>query len=276
MSVVGLDLGRRNIKAFTGEKYVTFPAIVGEWRDIKLENDLGSKAFYGEFQGQRFFAGTLAEEESEFCRQMLVDSKATPDSLLLALIALHKIGLTEADIVTGVPIDQHDRTTKESLINLLKGVWELNLNGVKRTISISRVRVAVEGGGAFWSNPKDGLVRLVDGGSKTINYITMRNRRYVDRDSGTLKFGFDTNKSSDYEQMVTSIAAELGKKWSQNDSVYTVGGQSETLAKYLKPYFPYTTTLQENKIVVHQGERVDLNLFSNAVGYYNIGRTVNG
>jgi plasmid segregation protein ParM len=274
VNVVGLDLGRRNIKLFTGHKYIWLPAIVGEWRDIKLDYRGNSKGYQGVFNGEKFFAGTLAEDESEFPRQMLVEKKATPDALLLALIALHQTQMTDFDVVTGVPVSLHDKENKESIINLLKGRWDLELNGVKRTINIARVRVAVEAGGAFWSNPRDGVVRIVDGGSKTINYITMKNKKYVDRDSGTMPFGFDTNKSSDHAQMVTSIAGELGKKWGQNDIVFTTGGEAEKLAKYLKIYFPYADVLQERKKIMVGEEEIDLNMFSNAIGYYNIGRTI--
>ena len=274
MNVVGLDLGRRNIKVFTGHQFITFPAVVGEWREIKLANDLPKGGFWGTFQGKRFFAGVLAEEESEFPRQMLVDNKATPDALLLALIALHQTNMTDFDVVTGVPVSLHDPENKLALIKLLQGSWEIEVNGVLRRVNIHRVRVAVEGGGAFWSNPKDGLVRIVDGGSKTINYITMRNRRYVDRDSGTLNFGFDTNKTNDPSNLVARIAGELGKKWSSNDEVYTVGGEAESLAEYLRPYFPRVRVFQENRKVLNNGQLIDLNLFANAIGYYHIGRTV--
>lgn len=61
MIVVGFDLGRKNVKLVTSSKYIIFPSVLGEWRDIKLHNDLGSKAFSGEFQGKKFFAGVLAE-----------------------------------------------------------------------------------------------------------------------------------------------------------------------------------------------------------------------
>lgn len=273
-NVVGLDLGRRNIKLFTGETYVTIPSIVGEWRDILLENNYGPKAFKCKYKGDKFFAGVLAENESEFARQMLVEDKSTPDALLLALIALHQTEYNLFDIMTGLPVSQHNKENKERLINLLEGEHEIEVNGVKKQITVQRVRVAVEGGGAFWSNPKDGLVRIVDGGSKTINYITLKNKRYVDRDSGTLPFGFDTNKTYNHEQMVNRIAGELGRKWGRDDFVYTVGGEAETLAKYLKPYFNNTDVLQPKRTLLKGGELVDLNMFANAEGYYAIGRSV--
>lgn len=271
MHVAGLDLGRRNVKLFTGSSYIIFPAVVGEWRDIRLRNDHGNKGFDCEYNGDKFFAGTLAENESEFYRQMLIDDKSTQDALLLALISLHQAELIDVDIVTGLPVESHTKRNKESLSSLLTGSHEIEVNGVKRVINIHRVRVAVEGGGAFWSEPKDGLIRLIDGGSKTINYITMKDRQYVDRDSGTLPFGFDTNKSDDYKQMANRIAGELGKKWGQSDLVLTVGGRAELLANLLKQYFPNIDVLQ-NRRVIHKGEGVDLNMFANAMGYFNIGR----
>lgn len=274
MEIVGLDLGRRNIKAFTGSRYLTFSAFVGEWRDIKLKNNYGAGSFEGVYKGERFFAGSLAEHESEFARQMLTDDKAHQDALLLALIALFNTGDTEFDIVTGLPVNQHDDSTKKNLIELLEGSHELTLNGKTKVLNINRVRVSVEGGGSFWANPHDGLVRLIDGGSKTINYVTMLNRRYVDRDSGTLPFGFDTNKSVNIKQMMNRIAGELGKKWGKQDRVLTAGGQAKELVEGLREYFPLIETLQGSKIVVQGEKQIDLNLFSNAVGYYNIGRTV--
>lgn len=275
MQIVGLDLGRRNVKLYNGVDYISFPAIIGEWRDIKLETSYGNKGFRGNYNGDLFFAGTLAENESEFARQMLVEEKSTPDALLLALIALYQLEGVNFDVVTGLPVNIHDNDNKEKLIKLLEGSHLLELNGIKKVININRVRVAVEGGGAFWSSPKDGLVRIIDGGSKTINYITLNNRKYVDRDSGTLPFGFDTNKSEDLKQMANRIAGELGRKWGKADRIYTVGGNAKILKNFLKPYFTNIDVLRQDGIN-YKGEYIDLNLFANAVGYYNIGGAVGG
>jgi plasmid segregation protein ParM len=229
----------------------------------------------GEFQGNRFFAGSLAEDESEFPRQMLVDTKVTQDALLLGLIGLHTAGISNADIVTGVPVDQHDEATKTAFKDLLLGRWELELNGILRHINVNSVRVAVEGGGAFWSVPKDGIIRIVDGGSKTINCITIKNRRYNDRESFTLDFGFDTNKSTDAEQLVLRIVGELGKKWKSNDEVYTVGGEAATLARHLKPYFVKAEPYHKERFVSIGTDQVDINLLATAWGYHEIGSAVN-
>lgn len=276
MSVVGLDIGRRNVKVYDGVKFVHFPSVIGEWRDLKLKNDFGSKAFVVEFNGEKYFAGVLAERESEFSRQMLLEDKVHGDTLLLALIALwHFVdGNTERfDIVTGLPVNMHDNENKRRLMNLLIGDWIIRVNGVEKEIKINEVRVAVECGAAFWSNPRDGLVRLLDGGSKTINFVTMLDKRYVDRDSGTLSFGFDTNKSLDLRQLSARIAGELGKKWTKDDEVFVIGGQADNLVNLLKGYFPKIRKLHTGKWV-ELDNMVDLNLFANAIGYFNIGKAV--
>lgn len=275
MYVVGGDFGRRGIKVFTGSKFIYFPAVVGEWRKMNLVNRGEKQDFSVEYNGEKFFVGVLAENESEFSRQMLTEDKVNEDTKLLALVALHQTGLSDIDLVTGVPINMHHKEQKENLSKLLLGTHDITVNGVFRSFTVQRVRVSVEGGGAFWSNPKDGLVRILDGGSKTINYITLKDRKFIDRDSGTLTFGFDTNKSADIKQMSNRIAGELGTKWSVTDAVFTVGGKAKTLATYLKDFYPAITTLQQEETYKENGMEIDLNLFANAIGYYNMGSVIN-
>lgn len=275
MTLVGLDIGRRNLKLYTGKEFIIFPAVIGEWRELKLHNHFGKKAFEGEFHEKKFFAGVLAENESEYARQMLVDDKATPDALLTALIALHEAGLTEVDVMTGLPYSLHDEQNKVKLKMLLEGKHTIKVNGIRRIITIKRARVALEGGSAFWVKPSRGVVRIIDGGSKTINCITMRNKIYVDKESYTLDFGFDTNKSDDMDNLVTSIVGSVGKTWNANDTVLTVGGEANLLAGKMKEYFPRITPLEEGKTVVDfAGDIVDFNIFANSVGYYKLGQVI--
>jgi plasmid segregation protein ParM len=274
VDVVGGDFGRSLIKVYTGTKYIHLPAFVGEWREMNLVSTNGKMNYEVEFEGEMFFTGKLAQNESEFSRQMLTEDKANADTKLLALVALHQTGFTDIDLVTGLPISIHDADHKRSLQKLLLGTNDITVNGVTKTITVHRVRIGVEGGGAFWSNPKDGLVRIIDGGSKTINYISLRDRKYIDKDSGTLPFGFDTTKSANLQQMANRIAGELGKKWNSTDKVYTVGGQAENLAYYLQDYYPSISVLYPEGTIFKANEEIDLNLFANAIGYYNMGVTV--
>jgi len=257
--IVGLDIGRSSVKVFTGDKMEHFPSYLGEWRKRKLSSE-HKDDIEVEFQGEKYFAGMLAQNESEFARSMMTEEKAHADTLLLALIALHRV-TTEANIITGLPVYLHDTERKNALKQLLRGngKWEITVNGVRKTISVPRIEVAVEGGAAFWSSPRDGLVRVIDAGSRTVNYVTLKDKRYVDRDSGTLPFGFGTTISGDLRQMAARIAGELGRKWRETDAVLVAGGRAEELAKELKQYFPQTETFTNP-------------LFANAIGYYRIGR----
>ncbi|MFS1514852.1 ParM/StbA family protein [Chengkuizengella sp. SCS-71B] len=261
-AVIGLDIGRSYVKSYTGTKIFHFPGIIGEWRERKLITDYGENAIECRFNNERFFIGTLAQNESDFCRNMMTENKSHDDARLLALISIHKAALSEnITVVTGLPVAQHNESNKKELRDLLTGYWEIEVNGIQRNFHISKVKVAVEGGAAFWSSPKDGLIRVIDGGSKTINYVTMVNRRYVDRESGSLPFGFGTNKSDNHKELANRIAGEVSKKWGDYDEIWVVGGCARELAGLLQPYFPNSKSLQNP-------------LYANAIGYYRIGKSV--
>lgn len=259
--IVGLDIGRSSVKMFNGEQVLNFPSVVGEWRERKLKSSFSKNDLEVEFQGEKYFVGALAENESEFSRSMMTDNKCHDDTLILALTALHQANISACRLVTGLPIKSHDECNKKKLKTLLQGRHEIEVNGECKDIIIQSVDIAVEGGAAFWSSPRPGKIRLIDGGSKTINYVTMKDKKYVDRDSGTLAFGFETNKSVNDKQLIARIAGELGKKWSSNDVILTAGGKADVLAEYLQSYFSNVTPVNDA-------------LYANAIGYHNIGRII--
>jgi plasmid segregation protein ParM len=259
--IVGLDVGRNMVKVCTAKDLFAIPSVVGEGIERKLKTDY-KNGFEVVFEGEHYFVGELAQHESDYYRTMMTDSKAHPDTLILALTALHRAGIASSMIVTGLPVDQHDEPHRKALRDLLvgprSGVWEITVNEERRFVRITDVKVAVEGGGAFWSAPQDGLVRIIDAGSKTVNYVTMRDRRYNNRESGTLPFGFSTNKSDNPKQFAARVAGEVGKKWSANDTVLVSGGRAAELAELLTPYFHKATPIQNG-------------LFANAIGFYRAG-----
>lgn len=256
--VVSVDCGRSGVKVVTAAKYFSFPSYIGEWRERRLVSDHGD-SIEMEYQSERYFVGTLAKYESEFARSMMTDSKAHEDTLLLILTALHLAGaIGDVKVITGVPVVQHTDEEKRRLKALLQGLHRVKVNRQEREINIVRVEVAIEGGAAFWANPMLGTVRILDAGSKTINYVTMQDKRYIDRESGTLPFGFDTNKSNDTKQICNRIVGEVSKKWRADDKLLLVGGKAKELHQYLSPYFK-NLELAPNY------------LFANARGFYKIG-----
>ncbi|TVY07195.1 ParM/StbA family protein [Paenibacillus cremeus] len=269
VSIVGLDVGRNGVKVCAEGRLFTFPSIVGDWNERKLVTDYSDRGGYEiDVQSARKFIGTLAENESINPRHMLIDNKATDEAKFLALTALHLTGFTDVIVVTGLPVEQHVTEQKKAFRDLLfgqrGGMWDFNVNGERRLLRILDVKIAVEGGAAFWSAPQDGLVRLIDAGSKTVNYVTMKDRRYIYRDSGTLSFGLNTKRKWQelpIEDFAAQIAGELGAiKWSAKDAVLVSGGRANELAGLLRQYFPLAAALPEP-------------LYANAIGYYRAGRS---
>jgi plasmid segregation protein ParM len=259
MDTIGLDVGRSAVKVYTGASMFHFPSVIGEYRDRRLVTDYGDKGFTFEYADERYFVGTLAENESDFARSMMTEDKTHMDTRILALTAIHRAGLTEVNVVTGLPVESHNDDNKRRLRELLAGRYDVTVNGERRIIRINDVKIAVEGGSAFWSSPVDGFVRLVDAGAKTVNYVTMRDRRYVDRDSGTLPFGFNTNKTDNLRQMSARIAGELGKRWGTEDNVVVSGGRAVELAEALMEYYP-------------NAKAINSPLYANAIGFFRIGK----
>lgn len=258
--IVSLDIGRRNGKLFDGSQFTIMPSCVGEWRERNLDNPPLDDEIDLEFQGEKFFVGNLALNESNYHRFMMVDDKVHRDTLILALALLHMAGIDHARVITGLPITFHRKDNKKGLKELLRGSHNVVINGQSKNITIRSVDVVAEGGGAFWSDPKVGLCRIIDGGSKTINCCSVRDKRYIDRESDTLDFGFETNKDTNHKELVKRIAGELGRlNWKKHDRIFTAGGEAETIAHFIKPYFSNVIPL-ENPI------------FANAIGFYQIGR----
>jgi plasmid segregation protein ParM len=259
--IVGIDCGRSSVKAVTDGKVISFPSRIGEWRERRLVTSHGNDIEL-EYGGERYFAGDLAERESDFVRSMMTDSKANEDTLLLTLIALGRAGVNgNVTVVTGVPVAQHTPSEKRRIKELLAGEHRFTLNNTVCNVNIERVEVAVEGGAAFWTEPRGGTVRILDAGAKTINYVTMRDKSYVDRDSGTLPFGCDTNKSNDVRQLTARIAGEVSRKWNEKDTVLLVGGKANEIFTHITRYFPNTHVMDNAK-------------FANARGYYRLGASL--
>lgn len=267
--VIGLDIGRRYVKAYDGRQMFSFSSFVGEGRERNLKTDYGTDSFDVVFKDQRSFVGSLAYHESEYCRSMMTDDKAHEDTLLLALTALCKAGVSVCTVVTGLPVKNHTPANKEAIKKLLQGRHTIQLvDGAVRHIFIQRVEVAAEGGGAFFAAPREGLVRILDGGSKTFNAVTMRDRMFNDLGSWTLvgpdgnSFGFETNKDLDEVQLIKRVVGDLSKRWGSDDAIYTTGGKAARLAELLQPYFK---NAQPNS--VH-------GMFDNAIGFYNAGKAL--
>ncbi len=272
--IVGADIGRDGVKAFTAERSrVSFKSRVGEWREMRLR-DKGN--YRVEIDGERFFVDELASE-SFFVREMACASKIHQETKVLFLTALGLFGAGCYRVITGLPVNYHTPEEKGRFLELMAGRYEVCVNGARNDISIEDVAIVPEGGGAYWDVILDHAaeikdcwlaskkVRVIDIGSRTINYLTIDQKKYIDRDSGTLGYGMmelHNSGSGDHELFTRRIYADLSKLWldyePERDVVLFAGGGTIPLDGYLQKCFPFCRIVNEP-------------VFANARGYYKMG-----
>jgi plasmid segregation protein ParM len=269
---LGVDAGNYRVKICGDYGLMDFISTIGEARQINLQQTHGQDDMVFEYEGERGFAGTLALYESEFGGSLMGDTKAHRDTLLRVVIGIHRyttinnIEETEFDIVIGQPISKHISDEKQRIKGMIKGWHTIIVNGIEKSFHIRRVECAAEGVSSFWSNPRGGLVRILDIGSGTVNYSTLLDQRFIDKDSGTLSFGVNTNKSNNLQALSRGIATHVLKKWDSQDKVLVVGGISEQIVEHLKTYFPNVEVLYP---VFNQ--QYSNPIYGNAIAFYFIG-----
>lgn len=271
--IVGIDAGNYRVKVCGPQGLDIFSSTLGEYRERKIKNTPGKDDMIFEFEGRKGFAGSLADAESEFGGSLMGDSKAHEDAKLRILLALHRYSQTtnQFQLIVGQPISKHTEVEKKRIKDMLLGYHEITVNDKTKVIHISHVEVAAEGGASFWSKPKDGLVRIIDVGSATVNCASLFNKRYVDKDSFTLPFGLNTVVSKDLSALARGIITHTTKKWNNTDKGYLVGGAAEKLLPYIQQYYPNMEVLKP----IYESVCGDP-IFANAIGFYKIGCSIYG
>lgn len=267
--IVGVDAGNSEVKIAGINGTMKFCAAIGEYQERNLENNHGDGMVW-EYEGKRGFAGTLALIESDYGGMVMGDTKAHEDAKMRVLLALHRYSDSDYyEIVVGQPISKHTPDEKKKIKEMLIGRHTLTVNGETKTFTITKCEVAAEGASAFWSSPTNGLIRIIDVGSATVNCATLLNRRYVNRDSETLSFGYNSVRNKDLHELSRGIFSHVSKRWKREDTVYLVGGIAELLLEPMMRYFPNVEIMWP---VLHDGYEDPI--FANAVGFYTIGRGI--
>lgn len=266
---LGIDAGNFKVKICGELGLMDFISAIGEARQINLQQIHGQDDMYFEYQGETGFAGSLALYESEFGGSLMGDSKAHTDTKLRVLIGIHRyvtmysIEEKEFDIVVGQPISKHNIDEKTKIKEMLKGWHTIVVNGVEKSFHIRNVECAAEGVSSFWSNPSSGLVRILDIGSGTVNYSTVYESKFIDKDSGTLPFGVNTNKTNNLQALSRGIATHTLKKWNSQDKTFVVGGIAETILPHLKGYFANVEILRPI-----YNQQFANPIYANAIAFY--------
>lgn len=262
MCVMGIDAGNHETKVCVNGEVYSFLSNIGEYRERKLRDSFGRDDIEWEYNGEKGFAGTLAKFESEFGGTIKGKSKANSDAILRVLIAIHRYGNKRVKIVIGQPIDSHDEEEKAKLKDKLKGEHILTINNETKKLIIERVEIAPEGPSSILSNPKQGLIRIIDIGSGTINFGTLYDLRRIDKDSFTEKIGMETTKSKDLNEMSKLIYRIISGTWESNDEIFLTGGGAEKL-------YPYLSNLLSNCKVLKPriGNKLYQVKYGNAIGF---------
>lgn len=254
MSIVAIDAGGSATKFYDGKQLVVFPSDIGyDWRERRIKSSYGDYDFEWEYEGQKGFAGTLAQYESDCSDSRKGDSKAHPDARLRVLLALHQFadGIGH-HIVVGQPIGKHNETEKTAIKKMLEGRHDLIVNGKKKTIVIQRCEVAAEGVTTGLLVPSTGIVRVIDIGSGTVNYGTLINRRLNDKGSFTLATGMETKVSEDTEAFSRQIALRAIKGgWKEDDNIFLCGGGAKTHLNSIKDYFEKASLINDDPVTAN-------------------------
>lgn len=228
-----------------------FPSMVGEWRPLRI-GDPGD--YTVEVDGQRYYVGRAAEE-SYTRREMCLESKIHAETRLLFLTALAVARVQPGtQVVTGVPVTQHTEAVKRDLRALLCGRHAVTVNGRQVLVEVPDLLVCPEGAAAFWGHVLDDAGRVtrpdltvqhvlvLDLGSRTVNYVSLVQGRYRDRDSGTLPYGMLELRlmgSGQEAALARRIVADLSQRLplEPDTPVLLAGGGAHVLGEALRQHF---------------------------------------
>ncbi|MBP2643450.1 MAG: hypothetical protein H6Q67_1337 [Firmicutes bacterium] len=258
---ISVDCGRHAVKAIFNGRRLTYPSVVGEWRERKITEGGNYEV---SINGQRYFVGELAQHESRYARDMTTKSKIHEETKILTLTAIALLAETErVQLVTGLPVDQHTPETKAELRRLLAGIYDIEINGVKKHIRLAEadIIITIEGAGAYIAESPPGKCRVIDAGSRTINTVTIdENKKYRDLQSGTLDYGCMELQADDKaEQFSRRIITDLSKLWVKysGETVLLTGGGAGALEPYLSKHYKV--------------RQVSNPIYANAIGYHTLG-----
>lgn len=270
MQIIAADMGRNESKfCTTNNQKAKFRSAVGEWHQRNLSSG-------GEWDvmidGENYFIGDLAFKEAYLPREMATESKIHEETKLLFLTGVALLARdTDIVISTGLPINQFNPKGRDDIVNLLQGRHSVTFRDSKtKTFFINQITVCPESGGVYWDEVnrkpqlKQGKIRVADIGSRTINYCTIDDNNYINKDSDTLNYGAIKLKNSktNPQEFARKIVADLSSRWMEydenNDTILLSGGGAILLENLLRPHFK-NMMISEDPV------------YANVIGFYNLG-----
>lgn len=282
--ILGIDAG--NYRAKTAGPYGvdSYRTAICDWFERNIEEDFGEDDMEFAYEGRRGYAGTLASYEDQYGGgAMYGDSKAHDDTLIRVLLAIYRYtqkycpGYERFDLVVGQPIVSHKPAEKRKLETLLRGTHVISINGRQYTYTIDCVGVAAEGSGAFMAAPSEGVYRIIDIGSGTVNCATISDHRHINTASATFNYGVETTGGRDNIDGIARavIRSTTQLKWRSTDAVLVCGGIAGDILPLLAEHYDNAKPLIP-QLNAHDGLHVQLPTYANAVGFYEIARLTYG
>lgn len=278
--ILGIDAGNHTAKIAGPFGVDSFRTTICEWFERDIIERHGEDDMEFSIDGRKGFAGTIAEVEDEFGGSgMFGDTKAHEDTKIRVLLAIYRYGkkygidITSVSLVTGQPIASHKAADKEKIVNMLTGYHDYTVNGESLCINIAAVGVCAEGSGAFWSNPTDSEIKIIDIGSGTINAATIKNKKFVNNSSGTFNFGMETvNNKSDLQGIARGITNNTTVlKWSRFDNVKICGGIANEILPFIRNHYERAEAISP---LLQEGDQtiIESPVYANAIGFYRLAR----
>ena len=278
--ILGVDSGNHKAKVVGPFGVDSFRTNICEWFIREVEVEHGSDDMEFNIDGRSGYAGTIAMLEDDFDGggSMFGDSKNHDDNKMRVILAIHRYlqkyspETTSVKIVTGQPIKQHNNIEKQGIIDMLKGPHHVTVNKVTQILTIEEVIVSPEGSAAFWSNPREGTVRILDIGSGTVNAATIVDKKHVNARSATYNFGMENSRNKDdLPAMARGIIRNTtALKWQRNDLVLVCGGITNEILPHIKQHYTNAEAL-----VPKLNSAMKLTpVYANAAGFYAISKKV--
>lgn len=278
MLILGIDAGNHNAKVVGEYGVDSYRTAICDWFERDVVEMHGTDDMEFDIDGRKGFAGSIAVYEDEFGGgSMFGDTKAHEDTKIRILLAIHRYiekycpDVQDVSLVNGQPIISHKESEKQEIISMLKGTHEYTVNGQQRKVTIHNVGVAPEGSGAFWSNPMDGTVRIIDVGSGTVNAASVINKRHINQSSTTFNFGMETvNNKEDLASVARGIIRGTTRlKWKKTDNVFICGGIATDIYHHIVEHYGNAKLIQP--LLQHENDTSILDpVFANAIGFYKI------
>lgn len=278
--LLGIDAGNYQAKIAGPFGIDSYRTAICAWFERNIVESFGNDDMEFQIGNRKGFAGSIAVYEDEFGEgSMFGDSKAHEDTKIRVLLAIYRYinkycpGTKDVSLVTGQPITSHKENEKEKIKSMLIGSHEFVVNDVKQHFHIHDVGVAPEGSGAFWSLPQDGVIRIIDIGSGTVNAASVNDRRPLNNASDTFNFGMETvTNKKDLETVARAIIRGTTRlKWKRDDSVFVCGGISKDILPYIAEHYVNAQLLkpqlQERNLLINAEP-----VFANAIGFYKLAK----